>query len=480
MDRREFLALTGASALRFGGRNLLQDLAQSTLSARKADFTIRIGPVSTELAPNRIVRTTGYNGSAPGPLLRMAEGKQISVDVFNQTDVSELVHWHGQLIPSEVDGSADEGTPSVPARGHRRYTFTPRPAGVRWYHAHDFAGRNLHRGIYTGQFGFLYIEPRNNPGSYDQEHFLALRDWGPFFTAEEEEEEDACMPPDGPRVTRASYQVQPTANQNGLEVGYKAFSINDRALGHGEPIRVRQGERVLLHILNASATEIRRVSLPGHTFRVVALDGNPVPMPASVEAIQIAPAERVDAIVEMNQPGVWIFGTTNDEDREDGMGIVFEYAGRQGEPRWIAPGKIPWDYSIFGRSAVAPAPRPDGTFHLVFKKIPGGKGGYNRWLINGKSFPDTDPLIVHQGRRYRLIFDNQSDDAHPVHLHRHIFELTKVDGRNTAGVMKDTVLVKPNRPVEVDFVADNPGLTLFHCHQQLHMDFGFMTMLKYA
>lgn len=480
MHRRQFLALTGASALHFGSHSLFRDPAELALSVAKADFTIRIGPVSTELAPNRIIKTIGYNGSAPGPLLRMVEGERISVDVFNQTEVSELIHWHGQLIPSEVDGSSEEGTPSVLPHGYRRYTFTPRPSGTRWYHAHAFAGHNLRRGLYTGQFGFLYIEPRSNPGSYDQEIFLALRDWGPFFTAEEEEEEEACMPPDGPRVIQASHQARPAAKQNGLEVGYKAFSINDRALGHGEPIRVRQGERVLVHMLNASATEVRRVSLPGHIFRIVALDGNPVPTPATVETIQIAPGERVDAIVRMDQPGVWIFGTTNDEDREDGMGIVVEYANQNGKAKWIAPGKTPWDYVIYGKQAATPAPVPDETLHLTFTKIPGGKGGYNQWLINGKSFPHNDPLIVHKGRRYRLIFENQSDDAHPVHLHRHIFELTKVDGRNTAGVMKDTVLVKPNRPVEVDFVADNPGLTLFHCHQQLHMDFGFMMMMKYA
>lgn len=480
MDRREFLALTGASALHLRSRNFLSDLVKATQPATKADFTISIGPASTELAPNRVVKTIGYNGTAPGPLLRMLEGKEISVDIFNKTDVPELVHWHGQLIPSEVDGSSEEGTPFIPPHGYRRYTFTPRPAGTRWYHTHTFAGRNLHRGFYTGQFGFLYVEPSNDPGSYDQEIFLALRDWGPFFTAEEEEEEETCIRPEGPRVVPASYQAGPAATENGLEVGYKAFSINDRALGHGEPIRVRQGERVLLHVLNASATEIRRVALPGHKFTVVALDGNPVPMPAAVETIQIAPAERVDAIVEMNQPGVWIFGTTNDEDREDGMGIVVEYAGQNAKAKWIAPGRIPWDYTIFGKQAAAPATPPHETFHLIFTKIPGGKGGYNRWLINGKSFPHSKPLIVHRGWRYRLILENQSDDAHPVHLHRHIFELTKVDGRNTAGVMKDTVLVKPNRPVEVDFVAHNPGLTLFHCHQQLHMDFGFMMLLKYT
>jgi FtsP/CotA-like multicopper oxidase with cupredoxin domain len=479
VERREFLAITSAAALVEGSRAFSPILAQAGLGAAAADFTIRIEEVSVELAPGRIVKTIGYNGTAPGPLLRMSEGKKISVEVLNHAAVPELVHWHGQLVPSDVDGSSEEGTPPVPAHGRRRYTFTPRPAGTRWYHTHAMAERNLRRGLYTGQFGFLVVEGNNNPGSYDQEAFLALHEWEPFYTNEEEEEEEAgCMRPDGARVNLASYKVGAAEKANGLEVGYHRFSINDKALGYGEPIRVKEGERVLMHLLNASATESRRMALPGHKFTVVALDGNPVPTQASAEVLEIGPAERVDAIVEMNQTGVWILGTTNDEDRKGGMGVVIEYAGQNGPAQWTAPPKIAWDYTIFGKQEAAPD--ADETISLIFKKIPGGKGGMNRWTINGKSYPHTEPIVVHQGRRYRLIFDNQSDDAHPLHLHRHSFELTKVKGKITSGIKKDTVMVKHDSQVEVDFVADNPGLSLLHCHQQLHMDFGFMTLVKYA
>ena len=86
---------------------------------------------------------------------------------------------------------------------------------------------------------------------------------------------------------------------------------------------------------------------------------------------------------------------------------------------------------------------------------------------------------VQQGRRYRLQIRNASDDIHPLHLHRHSFELMRIGGKATAGVMKDVVMLGGYQELEVDFVADNPGLTLFHCHQQLHMDFGFMALFKY-
>ena len=288
-----------------------------------------------------------------------------------------------------------------------------------------------------------------------------MHQWEPFFTAMGEDIGGAPPPPN-----------------NGLEIGYRSFSFNDKALGHGEPVRVREGERLLFHLLNASATETVNVACAGHSFEVVALDGNPVPNPQTVSVVQVGPAERVDAIIAMNTPGVWIMGTTDEDDRKHGFGVVVEYANRKGTPQWRPLKETPWDYTIFGRQPDKSS-AADGQFDLLFKNLPGGHAGFNRWTINGKSFPKTEPLMVEAGKRYCLVFNNQSDDAHPLHLHRHSFELTKLDGKGTAGILKDVVMVDPYKSVEVDFRADNPGDTLFHCHQQLHMDFGFMTLMKY-
>jgi FtsP/CotA-like multicopper oxidase with cupredoxin domain len=134
----------------------------------------------------------------------------------------------------------------------------------------------------------------------------------------------------------------------GFEVGYELFTINGRMLGHGEPIRVKRGERVLFHILNASAGETRSLALPGHVFRVVALDGNPVPTPADVPVLWLGTAERISAIVEMKHPGVWVLGDLADDDRRHGMGIVVEYAGQTGQPQWLKPKPFHWDYARFG------------------------------------------------------------------------------------------------------------------------------------
>ena len=269
---------------------------------------------------------------------------------------------------------------------------------------------------------------------------------------------------------------------HGYEVGYRYFTINGRMLGHGDPLRVKQGERVLFHVLNGSATEIRSLTLPGHSFKVVALDGNTVPTPAEVPVLWLGTAERISAVVEMNHPGVWVMGDLTDDDRGHGMGIVVEYAGQKGKPVWTPPKPFRWNYASFAKPNTTDR-NPDEVIDMTFTKQNAADRGFNLWAINDRVFTsDAMSATYHlrEGKRYRLRMRNASDDIHPIHLHRHSFELTKIAGKSLAGVMKDVVMVGGYQEVEIDFTADNPGLTLFHCHQQLHMDFGFMTLFDYV
>ena len=270
---------------------------------------------------------------------------------------------------------------------------------------------------------------------------------------------------------------------HGYEVGYRSFTINGRMLGHGEPIRVKQGQRILFHILNGSATEIRSLALPEHTFQVVALDGNPVPQPMRVPVLWLGTAERISAIVEMDHPGVWILGDLDNDDRRHGMGTIVEYAGSTGKAQWLPPAPFKWNYMRFAKPG-ATAPSPDESIEMTFAKDNAAEEGFNRWTINGTAYPMMEHMAppsyhLKQGKRYRIRMRNASDDIHPIHLHRHSFELTSIAGKPTAGILKDVVMLNGYQEAEVDFVADNPGLTLFHCHQQMHMDFGFMTLFDY-
>jgi len=429
MNRREFLAFA-ASTLPAAR------LARAT-DEPAADITLRIAEINADLGNGHVVKTLAYNGQVPGPLLRIPEGKTVTVDVVNQSHRPELVHWHGFHIPPEVDGTHEEGTPHVQPNDTRRYSFTANPTGTRWYHTHAMAGQNTHIGTYSGQFGMAVVEPRDNPARYDAEFPIILHDWEPFFRAEMEG-----------------------------DVDYRLFTINGKVLGSAEPIRVKSGQRVLFRVLNASATKAHRLALSGHTFQIVALDGNAVPKQASAPVLDLAPAERVDALVEMKNPGVWIFGELEDAQRSGGAGIVVEYAGAQGAARWVTPPDFRWDLGAFGERRDLPA-----SESIVPFVIEPGKNGY-LWAINGKSWPYTDEFHLTSGIRNRLVFDNRSDMGHPVHLHRHTFELG-------SGVRKDVLLVPSHTKLAVDVLADSPGPSLFHCHHQLHMDFGFMALLRY-
>lgn len=451
MTRRELLAaacgwtaMVGRAAAwpqhRMPARAAPSQTAQEL--AGDADVTLRISEIDLELAPRRTVRTLAYNGQVPGPLLRAKRGQRLKIDILNDAPEEDIVHWHGFHIAPEVDGAYEEGTPGVPAKSRRRYVFDAAPAGTRWYHSHTIPMRNLRKATYSGQFGMFVVEDAGDAGAYDLEIPILLHEWEARFSS-------------------------------AGDVEFRSFSINGKMLGAGEPLRVREGQRVLFRILNASATLLHRLALPRHLFHVIALDGNPVPTPKGVSVIELAPGERVDAIVTMNRPGVWVLGELLDVQRTGGLGIVVEYAGAQGPPQWEPAGSV-WNYNLF--AAHDPLPEPDGRLTMVFRSV----GDGHHWTINGKSHPKTDPILVSPNKRYRWTLDNQSGEAHPVHLHRHTFEIVKYDGQPMSGVMKDVVVVPPWKQVEIDVVADHPGVSLFHCHQQFHMDMGFMTIMRYA
>src|SRR5690348_3058077 len=193
-SRRTFLKSAGiaAGAMMFSG-TVAPEIQQTAVSRQsessdarakelKADYTLRIRTVPIEIAPGRIISMTTYNDQFPGPLLRFKEGQQVVVDAINETDIPEQLHWHGQTVPADVDGAAEEGTPFIPAHGRRRIVFTPGPAGFRFYHTHIRAGANLASSTYSGEVGPVYIEPRHEPGNYDREVFLVLKEFEPSFS----------------------------------------------------------------------------------------------------------------------------------------------------------------------------------------------------------------------------------------------------------------------------------------------------------
>jgi FtsP/CotA-like multicopper oxidase with cupredoxin domain len=216
----------------------------------------------------------------------------------------------------------------------------------------------------------------------------------------------------------------------GCEVGYSGITLNGRLPG---PLRARPGERVLLQVLNAGATETYHLELAGHVFEVTALDGNPLAAPVRVGALQLSPGERVSARVEVNQPTGWIV-------RETDRAPTFLRGVNTGEP--------------------------DETLPVVLTRHPAARSGFNRWSMN------RPELRVTAGARYRLQIHNTSDEIIPLHLQRHRLQVH--------GVLKDVAVVGPQQRLEVDFEADGRGPALLHCTRQLHSDFGLRARVDYT
>jgi FtsP/CotA-like multicopper oxidase with cupredoxin domain len=462
LTRRELLSSAITSGFLLLGKDRL-----SALDDPNPDLKLRIAPAKIEIAPKNVIETTAYNGGTLGLPLRMREGVPVHVAITNETDAAEYVHWHGFLIPARLDGAMEENSLAVAAGGKLNYLLIPQPAGARYVHSHAMAGHDLTRGTYSGQFAFVYVEPKSDLGHYDQEIFLSTHEWEGYLTNDELDEE-AFETTEQRERERQAGKMEP----DHWEVAYKSASINGKALGHGEPIRVKEGQRMLFHVLNASATENIRLSLPGHTFRVVALDGNPVPKQALVNILELGVGERIDAIVEMRTPGVWVFGSNDDVLRDQGMGVVVEYAGKSGEPAWRDPIGQDWDYTLFSNGET-PA-KEDFGLPMVIDQIMQTPKGFEQWLINGHAYDESDaPAVLTRGTRYRFAFRNNSDDWHPLHFHRSRFELVRIDGKLATGIRKDVFVIKPFGTAEIDWVPTETGLALFHCHQQLHMDSGF-------
>jgi FtsP/CotA-like multicopper oxidase with cupredoxin domain len=160
IDRRGFVLGAGATGAALGA-GLGTVLAQTRDAA---DFTLRIAHTKIELAPGKIIDTFAYNGLVPGPLLRVREGQPVTIDVTNETDVEDIVHWHGLYLPPAADGAMEEGSPMIARGGTQRYRFTAKPSGTRWYHSHNIAGADLTRSVYTGMYGFFVIDHRELSG----------------------------------------------------------------------------------------------------------------------------------------------------------------------------------------------------------------------------------------------------------------------------------------------------------------------------
>jgi FtsP/CotA-like multicopper oxidase with cupredoxin domain len=424
MKRRHFLQLAAGAAA-----GAMVEHA-SALPSSAEQLSLRIAPVTLELAPGVVVRTTGYNDRSPGPVLRMREGVPVMVSITNATEAPESVQWHGLHQSLGTHNITAESGSMIAPRATRTYKFTPAVSGTRWYHSHTATLTDSMQAANSGQFGFLLIEPRRNADVFDKEVLLAIHHWEPTLSPKHDLQEDR-------------------------KIVYRHASFNDKLLGANEPIRVRVGERVLFRFLNASPTEEVHLHLPGHRFTVIALDGNPVPKRAAVDVLSLTVGERIDAMVEMNLPGNWLLGSVDAAERARGLGICVEYANHSGAALWSPPAAIDWSYARFSASSHSTSDS-DQPLKMLLEKSRDRRDDTHHWIIDGQSYFDIEPLFSQQDRQYRLQMMNATGRARPVHVHGRQFELTRVNQIPVAGIFKDTIRLERYNAVEANLVTSDP------------------------
>ncbi len=471
MTRRGFLGAVAVSAVGFA----LPRMCAASPRFHAAEVALYIESGRLEIAPGHYIDTTFYGGDFDAGVLRLPAHVPVSMAIHNRTHGEEFVHWHGMSVPKEMDGTCEEGSLAVVPDQAMRYVLPAQEQGFCYVHSHAMTEHSLEGGPYSGQYLPVVIgESHRVGGAVDQEVFLSSHEWFPQYVNRDGMDR-AAEEMHHLRADDESEEQEEGAGEGGWEIEYKAATLNGKVLGAGEPVRVKTGQRVLFHVLNASATEPLSLHLPGHRFRVMTLDGYAVPRTASVEVLCLGVGERASVVVVMDTPGIWILGAVDDEVRSKGLGVVVEYASATGKPLWSAPDtqSETTDYRMFAEPAAAELHDTNLSFRLERRAV--NHHGFEQWaMVSAPNKHDT----LRKDQRVRIHLQNATDEAHPMHLHRYGFELVSYCGHAIRGLKKDTVVVPPYGSVALDLTPTRPGVALFHCHNQMHMDCGLKTLLN--
>ncbi|WP_246308029.1 multicopper oxidase family protein [Halorarum salinum] len=455
-------ALAGCSSL--GGSPF--DGSASTSTPRPAPSgpadttaTLRATAGTVEPGPGESTENWLFDGEFPGPELRMAEGEVFELELTNDLPEGTTIHWHGVPVTNGMDGVPDVTQAPVEPGGSFTYRFRAEPPGTYFYHSH--AGLQLDRGLLAP----LVIEESDPHVAYDREYTVVVDDYldrapRPLSAADSDR-----GPGGGPGGTGGG----PMATRR---PPYAGPLVDGRLPDDPRTFGVRDGERVRFRFVNASSATAFRVRIAGHPLTVTHADGQPVE-PVTVDSFGFGSGERYDAVVEAGNPGTWeLRADAIDGDEPPGRAIM-SYEGTGASESPTAPSSDDRRLSYDDLRALSPLDgvggSPDRTFDLT---LSAGRRS-NRWLIDGEAYPDADPLEVREGEHVRVRMTNRSPVIHPMHLHGHFFRV--------GDAVKDTVVVPGHMgQVTFDFVADNPGNWLFHCHNLYHLDAGMARVVRYV
>ncbi len=433
------------------------------------DLTLRAAPGRAPLVgpPHPETPAWCYNGTVPGPAIRVRQGERLRVRVENGLAEETTVHWHGIRLPNAMDGVPHLTQPPIAPGQSFAYEFEAVDAGTFWYHPHQRSSEQVGRGLY----GPLIVEEAA-PIRVDRDLTWVLDDW---------------RLTDGAAISE-DFGNGHDASHNG-RLG-NTVTINGRV---PDSVPVRAGERIRLRLINAANARIFGLDFADLAPVIVAMDGQPVtPHAPEGGLVVLGPAMRADIVLDMTgTPGSRATVVDRFYERSAYRLVDLAHASeplRAAVPDW--PLELPAN----------PLPEPDVTgarrqeivFHggMMGQMMMGGERdamiGQMRegrfWFINGRAASGhvMEPfLTLARGESCVLALSNQTAWHHPMHLHGHAFRVISRDGEPTRHrEWQDTVLMAPRERVEIAFVADNPGDWMFHCHILEHQAAGMTGVIR--
>ncbi|MCL6617137.1 MAG: multicopper oxidase family protein [Anoxybacillus ayderensis] len=410
-----------------------------------------------------------YNGSVPGAQIRVKQGERVKIVFKNELPEPTAIHWHGYPVPNDQDGVPGVTMDAIKPGETFTYEFTATVPGTYWYHSHQKSAEQVDKGLY----GTLIVEPKEGE-QVDRDYTLVLDEW----------------------MSQQQASTTEQANHTNMHHGnssmmhdmsmYDIFTINGKSGQAIEPLKVKKGEKVRLRLINAGYMS-HKLHLHGHSFKIVATDGQPLNDPQRIkdELLNIAPGERYDIEFIADNPGEWLLECHGDMKGTDGMKVNIQYEGQTNKPdKTNAKETLPIiDITTYGKYKTGPFTL-DQTYDVEYTMDLGTAMDKNGMVftINGKTYPNTAPINVKKGDIVKVKLVNSSPmDVHPMHLHGHFFQVLSKNGKPVTGspLIKDSLNINPGEEYVVAFQADNPGNWMFHCHDLHHASAGMVTELKY-
>ena len=456
----------------------LPPLSKQAMASDVLDYRLTAAPFMFKPSVGNAFASLAFNGRLPGPLLRVMHGQRIRVAFTNKTDIETTVHWHGMIIPNDMDGVAGVTQPPVKPGGTFLYEFAPNPTGTRWYH--DHAGD---LGAVRGLFGmFIVDDPHEMPA--DREFALVFHDVPSMKSVYAALRGTSSAPMVDPPGSSEMREMKMN-DRMGDEVAYRAHCINGASYPATQRLAVKVGDRVRLRILNANPTQTRYVRLAGHRLRVTHSDGNLLERALDVDVLRIGVAEHYDAWFEVTKPGAWLLQGLSADPLVYEQACVVSTPGMESASPMASPESLDGlDVFSYDKAAgIGTAVDESGVTLRVPMLLGGGKYGTSIWSIDGKQWPNTPKIDVHTGDRVLVSFTNKTDMDHPMHLHGHTFRVVEIDGKPLARPLAKDVSLVPANGGTLSWIFDAnspPGRWLLHCHNEVHMMDGMMTEVRYV